>query len=38
MVAVPYQSLVLDESGSKIKLPGATQETLKNLPEFKYAG
>ena len=38
MVAVPYQSLVLDESGSKIKLPGATQEALKNLPEFKYAG
>ena len=37
-VAVPYQSLVLDESGSKIKLPGATQEALKNLPEFKYAG
>jgi sporulation protein YlmC with PRC-barrel domain len=37
MVAVPYQSLVLDESGSKIKLPGATQEALKKLPEFKYA-
>jgi hypothetical protein len=38
MVAVPYQSLVLDESGTKIKLPGATQEALKKLPEFKYAG
>jgi sporulation protein YlmC with PRC-barrel domain len=38
MVAVPYQSLVLDESGSKVKLPGATQEALKKLPEFKYAG
>ena len=37
MVAVPYQSLVLDESGSKVKLPGATQEALKKLPEFKYA-
>src|SRR5436190_21380251 len=37
MVAVPYQSLVLDEPG-KIKLPGATREALKNLPEFKYAG
>jgi sporulation protein YlmC with PRC-barrel domain len=36
-VAVPYQSLVLDESGSNIKLPGATQEALKKLPEFKYA-
>jgi sporulation protein YlmC with PRC-barrel domain len=38
MVAVPFQSLVLDETGSKIKLPGATQEALKNLSEFKYAG
>jgi sporulation protein YlmC with PRC-barrel domain len=38
MIAVPFQSLVLDETGSKIKLPGATQEALKNLPEFKYAG
>jgi hypothetical protein len=36
-VAVPYQSLVLDETGSKIKLPGATEEALKKLPEFKYA-
>jgi PRC-barrel domain len=38
MVAVPFQSLVLDENGAKIKLPGATQEALKRLPEFKYAG
>ena len=38
MVAVPYQSLVLDETGSKIKLPGATQEALKKLPQFKYTG
>ena len=38
MVAVPFQSLVLDETGSKIKLPGATQDALKNLPEFKYTG
>lgn len=38
MVAVPFQSLVLDETGSKIKLPGATEEALKKLPEFKYAG
>jgi len=37
IVAIPYQSLVLDESG-KIKLPGATREALKNLPEFKHAG
>jgi hypothetical protein len=38
MVAVPSQSLVLDETGNKIKFPGATQEALKNLPEFKYTG
>lgn len=38
MIAVPFQSLVLDENGAKIKLPGATQEALKKLPEFKYAG
>jgi hypothetical protein len=38
MVAIPFQSLVLADNGGKIKLPGATQEALKNLPEFKYAG
>jgi sporulation protein YlmC with PRC-barrel domain len=38
MVAVPFQSLVLEDNGTKIKLPGATQEALKQLPEFKYAG
>jgi sporulation protein YlmC with PRC-barrel domain len=38
MVAVPFQSLVLEDNGSKVKLPGATQEALKKLPEFKYAG
>jgi sporulation protein YlmC with PRC-barrel domain len=37
MVAVPFQSLVLEDNGTKIKLPGATQEALKKLPEFKYA-
>ena len=38
MVAVPFQSLVLEDNGTKIKLHGATQEALKKLPEFKYAG
>ena len=38
MVAVPFQSLVLDDNGTKVKLPGATQEALKKLPEFKYTG
>jgi sporulation protein YlmC with PRC-barrel domain len=36
LVAVPYKSLVFDESGSKIVLPNATKEELKKLPEFKY--
>jgi hypothetical protein len=36
LVAVPYQSLVLDESGEKISLPGATREQLKKLPEFMH--
>jgi hypothetical protein len=35
-VAVPYQSLVIDDTGSKIMLPHATKEELKKLPEFKY--
>jgi PRC-barrel domain protein len=38
LVAVPYQSLVLDEPGGKIVLPGASRDELKKLPEFKYGG
>jgi sporulation protein YlmC with PRC-barrel domain len=38
LVAVPFESLVFDEAGNKVKLPGATQEALKKLPEFKYTG
>jgi hypothetical protein len=30
-VVVPYDSLVLDETGSKVELPGATKEQLKGL-------
>ena len=36
LVAVPYQSLVLDDTGDKIVLPGATPDELKKLAEFKY--
>ena len=36
LVAVPYQSLVIDDTGSKIVLPHATKDELKKLPEFKY--
>jgi sporulation protein YlmC with PRC-barrel domain len=35
-IAVPYQSLVLDDTGTKITLPGATKDELKKLAEFKY--
>jgi sporulation protein YlmC with PRC-barrel domain len=35
-VAVPYQSLVIDDTGRKIQLPGASREALKKLQEFKY--
>jgi sporulation protein YlmC with PRC-barrel domain len=35
-VAVPYQSLQINEVPTKIVLPGASKEALKNLPEFKY--
>ena len=36
LVAVPYSSLTLDETGSKVMLPGATKDQLMKLPEFKY--
>ncbi|MDB5922598.1 MAG: hypothetical protein JWN13_1534 [Betaproteobacteria bacterium] len=36
LVAVPFQSLVLDDTGRKIQLPGASREALKKLQEFKY--
>ena len=35
LVAVPYESLVLDDAGKKITLPGATKDQLKSLPEYK---
>ena len=36
LVAVPYQSLVIDEAGKKIELPGASRDELRKLAEFKY--
>lgn len=35
-VAVPYNSLQLDDTGRTITLPGATKDELTKLPEFKY--
>jgi len=38
VVAVPYDSLKIDEAGAKVELPGATKEELKKLGDFKYRG
>jgi sporulation protein YlmC with PRC-barrel domain len=37
LVAVPYQSLVIDDTGRKIQLPGASRDALKKLQKFEYA-
>jgi hypothetical protein len=34
-VVVPYSALVVHDK--RMMLPGATKESLKSLPEFKYA-
>ena len=36
LVAVPYSSLVFDESGREVTLPGASREALRKLPAFQY--
>jgi sporulation protein YlmC with PRC-barrel domain len=36
LVAVPYQSLVIDDTGRRIELPGASRDELKKLAEFRY--
>jgi hypothetical protein len=36
LTAVPYDSLVIDDKGQKITLPGATKDELKKLSEFNY--
>jgi sporulation protein YlmC with PRC-barrel domain len=36
LVVVPYDSLVIDETGQKITLPGASKDELKKLSEFNY--
>lgn len=36
LVAVPYESLKLDDEGRRIELPGATKEELQKLTEFQY--
>lgn len=36
LVVVPYDSLVIDEAGQKITLPGASKDELKKLSAFNY--
>jgi sporulation protein YlmC with PRC-barrel domain len=36
LVAVPYESLQLDQRGDKVVLPGASKDALRKLPVFKY--
>ncbi|MEA3176522.1 MAG: hypothetical protein QOI59_45 [Gammaproteobacteria bacterium] len=36
LIAVPYSSLQISEEGTRIVLPGASKEHVKDLPEFKY--
>ncbi len=36
LVAVPFDSLVIDDNGQKITLPGASRDELKKLSEFHY--
>lgn len=36
LVAVPYDTLVIDDPGKKITLPGASKDELKKLSQFIY--
>jgi sporulation protein YlmC with PRC-barrel domain len=38
LVAVPYESLVIEEEGRNVQLPGASKDELKKLPEIKFRG
>ena len=36
LVAVPYDSLVMDDTGRKVTLHGASKDELKKLSQFNY--
>ncbi len=36
LIAVPYASLQISDGGKRIVLPGASKQSVKALPEFKY--
>jgi len=37
LVAVPYESLSIEDHGRKITLPGASKDSISKLPEFQYS-
>jgi sporulation protein YlmC with PRC-barrel domain len=37
LVAVPFDSLKIDDNARRVELPGASRDELKKLAEFKYA-
>lgn len=37
LVAVPFKTLVIDETRLRVRLPGATRKALENFPEFRFA-
>jgi sporulation protein YlmC with PRC-barrel domain len=38
LVAIPYESLKIDQNGDKIELPGASKRQLEALAQFRYGG
>jgi sporulation protein YlmC with PRC-barrel domain len=36
LVAVPYETLVINDEGRAIHLPGASKDELKKLPEIRF--
>jgi sporulation protein YlmC with PRC-barrel domain len=36
LVAVPYETLVINDEGREIRLPGASKDELKKLPEVRF--
>jgi len=36
LVAVPYETLVINDEGRDIRLPGASKDELKKLPEVRF--
>ena len=38
LVAVPYETLVINDEGRDIRLPGASKDELTKLPEVRFRG